>query len=331
MKQLSIIIPFHNDVDTLLGTINSIYDTIDIDNFEIVVINDGSSVDVKKAVDYFKTVPNIRYAEHFVNLGVGQAFDTGVRIAESDNLIIMGSDIRFDNNGWASRMISVVDKQPTSIICTACGSTTTNTVYYGADIMFLVNNDDITERHPRKHIKEYRSILEGKWRQRTGRGVYAVPSIMGAFYGVKKAWYKKVRGFELHYKWGVLEPYISLKTWLLGGSILVDTDNITYHIFNRSPQRHTDWNALAYNQCMVANVVFGKFGKKYVQYLSESNTTAYNNGSEMMMEKMESIAQLTNYLNDHNVATPAQLEEAMIELSIHYKKRGCTYKHPSSL
>ena len=246
--QLSIIVPHYRDVETTIGTIESLYETIDIDNFEVIVVDDGSGADYRLPEDYKK--PNMRYVRHFTNVGVGQAFDTGVNIAESDNLILMGADIRFEKNGWAERMIRVIDKHEKAFVATACGSTRTNTVHYGADVIFLVQNKDLGDRHPKKHVPEYRGVLEGKWRPRTGRGPYQVPCLMGAFYGVKKAWYRKVGGFELHYRWGVLEPYISLKSWLLGGEVLVDSENKTYHIFNRHPQREAMWDALAFNQLL---------------------------------------------------------------------------------
>jgi glycosyltransferase involved in cell wall biosynthesis len=325
MKQLSIIMPHYNDVETLMGTISELYETIDVSSFELIVVNDGSKFRLPE--DYAMR-KNMRYVEHFVNLGVGQAFDTGVRLANSDNIILMGADVRFKKNGWASRMLSVIKQNQTSIIATACGSTTSDVVYYGADVMFLVKNKDLGLGHPRKHIEDYTSVLEGKWRPRTSRGVYEVPCLMGAFYGVKKSWYEKIRGFELHYKWGGLEPYISLKTWKMGGSVLVDSDNITYHIFNRKPQRDALWDVLAYNQLMIANTVFSQYGIKYAEFLWNSGTSAYERGSEMMMEKMEAISQLTQYIISHSVMTPQELEKKMVEMSFHYNQEECKYTNP---
>ena len=325
MKQLSVIIPHYNDVETLIGTIESLYETIDIDNFEVIVINDGSRFSLPKDYPIRK---NMRYVEHFVNIGVGQSFDTGVRLAKSNNLILMGADIRFEDNRWASRMLTVIKNEPKSIIATACGSTKTNTVHYGADVVFLVKNKDLGPTHPRKNIKEYTSVLEGKWRPRTGRGVYEVPCLMGAFYGTTKEWYYHVRGFELHYKWGVLEPYFSLKTWRMGGRVLVDSVNKTNHIFNRNPQRQALWDILAYNQLMLANTVFASYGIKYAQWLYDSHTQAYERGADMMMEKIEAISQLTHYIQSNSVMSPQELEKKMVDMSDHYKQDKCKYTNP---
>jgi len=324
--QLSIIMPHYRDVETTIGTIESLYETIDIDNFEVIVVNDGSGNGFELPDDYRK--PNMRYISHFVNNGVGQAFDTGVNIAKSDNLILMGADIRFEKNGWAERMLRVIDKHPKGIIATKCGSTKMDRFHCGADLIFLIENKDISVHHPRKNIPDYRSVLEGKWRNQTDRGVYQVPCLMGAFYGTTKAWYNKVRGFELHYKWGSLESYISLKTWIMGGEILVDSENITYHIFNRRPQRQALWDVLIYNQTLVSSVVFGNYGIKYVNYLSEGDRHAYQRGTDMYMEKIEAVNALSGYIYQNRVMTPEELEKKMVEMSYHYNQEKCKYTDP---
>jgi glycosyltransferase involved in cell wall biosynthesis len=178
---VSIVMPYYNDVDTTLSTIRSLYDTINIDNFELIVINDGSKKEA--AIPKSEIRPNMKYLRHFVNLGVGQAFETGVSIAKADYLILIGSDLEFLNNDWCRRMLNVTRRHPKALVCAACGSTSSDRIYYGADVIFF---------DEKKNQRNSRSVLEGKWRPRTGRGVYQVPSLMGAFYGVKKEWYNKI-------------------------------------------------------------------------------------------------------------------------------------------
>jgi hypothetical protein len=151
---------------------------------------------------------------------------------------------------------------------------------------------------------------------------------MGAFYGVTKEWYNFVRGFELHYKWGVLEPYISLKSWSLGGEVLVDTENKVNHIFNRKPQREALWDILIYNELMTAGIVFNSYGIKYANYLYESRTSAYELGSRIYMDKIESINQMCTYINENRVIEPKELEEKMVAMSYHYNKDGNKYEIP---
>ena len=325
--QVSLIMPYFKDVETVVETIDSLYDTIGIENFELIVVNDGSGTGHDLPKD--KIRPNMKSLKHWVNLGVGQAFDTGVAIAKSDNLILIGSDLVFLDNGWAKRMIAVNDKHPKAVICAACGSTKSDNVYYGADIMLYVENKNLSDGHPMKGKKEYRSMLEGKWRPRTSRGVYQIPSLMGAFYGVKREWYNKISGFELHYQWGNLEPYISLKSWRMGGEVLVDSDNKALHIFDRinpnkvgnEKRREAKWDVVIYNQLMIAATVFGIYGIKFARYLEHMNNSSWNNASEMYMDKKDSINWFARYYHEEAEMTPKELEDKIIELSYHYKHR----------
>jgi glycosyltransferase involved in cell wall biosynthesis len=320
--QVSIIIPYYNDIETLEGTIKSLYDTIDIKSFEVIVVCDGGKFKLGNGLP-----KNMQHIEHPFNLGVGAAFDTGVRVARSDNLILMGADIRFQDNGWGTRMMDVVKKHEKAIVCTECQSHTTSRKEYGADIIFKVSQENLTKNHPRFSVPNYRAVLEGKWRPKTGRGVYQIPSLMGAFYGVKKDWYDYIRGCELHYKWGVLEPLMSLKTWLLGGEVLIDTDNVTEHIW-RAPQRDADFSALSYNQQMLAAIVFGSYGIKYANFLWEGRGAAYERGAEMAAEKKEAIEQMAYYLQQNATMSPEELEKKMVDLSFQYHRENNKYLNP---
>ena len=319
MKQLSLVIPHYNDVATTIGTLDSLYSTIDIDmdKFEVIVVDDGSQ---EKIPSDYKWCPNASYVHHFTNLGVGQAFDLGVRLASAENIILMGADIRFKNNGWASRMLKVIDKEPEALIATACGSTINESKHYcGADVIFKLSAEQLSDNHPRKGVQNYKAVFEGKWRGQTGRGVYPVPSLMGAFYGVKKRWYEYIRGFELHYIWGSLEPYISLKSWILGGKVLVDTENKTYHMW-RTPQRSARFDALMYNQILISSVVMYNYGKKYVDYLYDRHSSTYIIASDIARNRQAEIAYLAEYIKDRRVMEPKELEELMVNMSVEYNK-----------
>lgn len=313
---VSIAMPYFNDPDMAIQTLESLYSTIDIDGFEVIVIDDGSKEKIPK--DYNK--PNLRKYRHFTNLGVGAGFDTAVSIARGEYVFLIGSDIKFLENGWARRMLNILKKRPTAIVCTGCGSTKTDNTYYGADIKFFVGQKDLSEKHPQHLDKGYRSVLQGKWRPRTGRGVYAVPSLMGAFYGVKKNWYNNISGFEMHYKYGSLEPYISLKSWRMGGEVLVDSLNRIDHEFDRGPNRFKDYGALIYNQLMMSAVVFGHDGGKYAMYLNEladedKHRNSWQEGSRMYADKTDHINWLAGYVRKGSVMTPKELEEFVGELN----------------
>jgi glycosyltransferase involved in cell wall biosynthesis len=272
LMDLSIIFPTHNEgAEFVHETIKSIDSTCDVD-FEIIIIDDYSDVPITGD----GIVKVIRQPK---NMGVGAAFDTGVKHALSNNIFLMGCDIRFIANNWASRMFDEINKHPQSLICTStvhlsAGSpeltfemSRQNFVYNGATILMAYGKEDW-------------NILRAEWLPRESRmlkkGIelatknlapynvhpsdtecYEIPCILGAAYGVKKDWYNYIDGFWGHRKWGSLEPYISLKSWLFGGNCLTAPHIETGHIFNDTQGRHgTGFEYLAYNSMLVAWLLF---------------------------------------------------------------------------
>jgi hypothetical protein len=88
---------------------------------------------------------------------------------------------------------------------------------------------------------------------------FEIPCILGAFYGVKKAWYEYVDGWSLHKFWGTLEPLIGLKSWLFGGSNRTAPRIETGHIFKKVGWHGTKQEALMYNKMLVATLLFDDY------------------------------------------------------------------------
>jgi glycosyltransferase involved in cell wall biosynthesis len=275
IPELSIIIPVHNEgAEFVKKTIDSIKSTIDV-SYEIIVIDDCSDKHLL-GVD----IGNHVYCK-VQNEGVGSAFDTGMKYAKSENIFLMGCDIRFIKNGWASKMVNEIEKHPKSLICTSVVHLSAGTPALTFDVSrqnFVYNGATILMAYG----KEDWNILKAEWLPRESRMVkrgpelamkmlkpygvnysdtecYEVPCILGAAYGVKKSWYNYIDGFWGHKKWGSLEPYISLKSWMFGGNCLTAPHIETAHIFNETQGRHgTGFENLAYNSMLIAWLLFDK-------------------------------------------------------------------------
>jgi len=85
---------------------------------------------------------------------------------------------------------------------------------------------------------------------------FEIPCILGAAYGVKKEWYEYCDGWWGHKSWGTLEPYISLKSWLFGGSCRTAPEIEAGHIFKRHGTHGTSHSHLTYNKLLVATLLF---------------------------------------------------------------------------
>ena len=289
--QLSIVIPYHDEgVDFISTTLRSIYDTIDIEDYEVIIVDDGSEKPL--------SLPGKeKVLRHEKNRGVGAAFDTGVQHAHSDNLFLMGSDIRFIANGWASGMLKEIKDYPKAFTCTTCvilnkdkmdivARMKENKTCNGATI--LIFHDHTT--NPRKP-PSFKGIIEAKWlpyNSNIYQDSYEIPCILGAAYGVSKRWYEYVDGWAGHYRWGSLEPHISLKSWMFGGSCRIAPSIATGHIFKPAGTHGTPQHALYYNKIFIASVLLPDTERITSFFNKTSNLTK---AQEMIKEKEEYIAQ----------------------------------------
>lgn len=270
---VSIIIPYHNEGREFIeNTLTMLYDTIDIKDYEVIIVDDGSDKPLR--------IPGPRIIRHLKNLGVGAAFDTGVSAARGEYIFLMGCDILFEANNWASNMVAAVNEHPNSLVCSsvvgywlgeekksfeeARVKSSQFSVkfwiddYWGA-FLRLRNKDP---NNPSKGC----TIIDSLWTRRTMHndngdhpnfwGMVEIPCILGAFYGTTKKWYQHLDGFWGHKKWGSLEAYISLKSHLFGGRCYVTSDVITGHYFKADGTHKTPIEHVHYNKLLIAWLLF---------------------------------------------------------------------------
>jgi glycosyltransferase involved in cell wall biosynthesis len=321
--KLSIVIAYHNEgQDFIVETIESILSTIDVKDYEIIVVDDCSDTPIKALNGVLWEI------RHKVNLGVGEAFNSGVEMARSKNLFLMGSDVRFSNNNWASKMIKEIEKNPKSLICTSVVPLQKNF----PEITFEVAKKYLTcDLYRGAFIKyflrdgEKKDIIEAAWMPReflplrradyvVPKESYEVPCILGAAYGVSKSWYNYIDGFWGHKFWGTLEPYISLKSWLFGGNCLVAPHIETAHIFNEPGQsgghgdeaKYTIYKS--YNRMLVAWLLFSVPDKnKLIGWLNETPNVL--KAKEMIEENLQEIIKKRNQYRRKFKRTMAEIRD----------------------
>lgn len=311
MTKASFIIPFYNDIYSAIETAKTAITSTKV-LLEIIFVDDGSSEGYDPKIFY-------EYGRLLVleeNYGVGYAFDMGVSEAQHEIIFLSGADIRFKyNQDWANILIDKLE--PNSISCVTCLSLTPTkkdiyreniTKRYGADLLFYVDNKDVKNKPD-----NYRDIIAAKWLGYKDLKVkngdkYEIPCILGAFYVTTRSWYKYIKGFAAHKKWGCLEPYISLKTWLAGGKCFVVPEVEVGHIFNRKPNRNTPVHYVLYNKMMAAVTCFSRAEeKKFIEYLG-TNDIIHKAKIELMNNQAQ-LDYLYNYYKSIFKITPKEYLE----------------------
>lgn len=288
-KPLTVIIAEHNEGPQVNDTIDNMLATSDSSLYNIVVISDGSKENLPDLSGYGDgVIHRVSPKRH----GVGASFDQGAGIADSDHLVIMGSDIRFRDNNYMEKMLNHLedDKNENSFISGASLGINLKRMdvnadhlmcRQGADMLFFLKAEDLPQKgavmsqlRTNHHVATFRNIFEAKWLDWKHGGIYEIPCILGAFYGVRKVWYDYIGGFSGHRRWGTLEPFISVKSWLAGGECKCAADVQTAHIFKSGGQcsHQTHPHDIIYNKLMMARVIFPDIEKKFINFLGNNAT-----------------------------------------------------------
>ena len=250
--KISIIIPFKNEFDEIDNVIGHLLRTsrIGTKNLEIIVVNDGSVQSNGRFRPLELNYPCVRVLNNSKSFGVGHAFDSGVRIASHDTIILMGADV-FPDISWDSKVIEAVNSNPETLGCAVCvGDKPPYRKYYGADLLITVGNDDLpTHSKLRQRTGGYTSLFKAKWKEKVSDVPYELPCLLGAMYFTSKAYYNKIHGWDTEpnnkfigfRSYGSLEPFISLKSWLYGGGCTMYPNIEAIHIFNRI-NKHNRWS-----------------------------------------------------------------------------------------
>lgn len=283
MSNLSIVMPYLNEKDEVLNTINSIYDTADIEDFEIIVIDDGS-----KDVYDFSNYDKVKYFRNKKRIGVDGSRQKGVKKSSFDNIFIIDAHMRFKKDQWMSKIVECIEREPQTIWCTVCLGLGYGTMdinkpkgkYYGADL--LIFNDKASKNRPS------RECLEPKWTSFKEGLEYEVQCVLGANYGFSKKWFDHIRGLKGLKMWGSSEPFLSLKSWLAGGKCKIRTDIEIGHKFRSNAPYSTDISSLYANKIFIALTIFPyEIGKKIIDCLPKDIN--YKKAREIIKEERQEI------------------------------------------
>ena len=102
--RLSLILPAHNEEENIGIVLDQALSALPqfADDFEVIVVNDGSRDKTGAIVDGFARVdPRVRAVHHPVNRGYGGALTSGFKAATGDYVMFMDADRQFDINDLA--------------------------------------------------------------------------------------------------------------------------------------------------------------------------------------------------------------------------------------
>lgn len=107
--RFSVIIPVYNKADTITESLNSVLNQT-YDDFEIIVINDGSTDHFFETMKPFDSEPKVRIISQN-NAGVSVARNTGIHNSQGDYICFLDADDLYLNN-HLEILNTLIDKYP---------------------------------------------------------------------------------------------------------------------------------------------------------------------------------------------------------------------------
>jgi len=109
MKIVSIIIPHYNGKDLLYNCIDSIYNNITIENFEIIVVDNASTDDSVKHIE--TSFPEVIIVKNKNNVGYSGGCNIGAENANGKYLLFLNNDTEHSNQ-WIEKLVNFLDENP---------------------------------------------------------------------------------------------------------------------------------------------------------------------------------------------------------------------------
>ena len=234
MPQLSIIIPVLNDQEEINKTISSIRETTHA-TLEIIVIDDNSDIPIVLLDKHAILIRNS------TRVGAGSSRHIGVLRASSKYILMIDSHMRFVD-GWYEKAMEHLKTGENTVWCCQClgldesmmNPLTPKGIYTGADLVIYRKSDN--------------KLFEGVWRGQQSGNRYDIPCIMGACYFSTREWFLYIGGLEFNKDWGDEEPFLSIKSWLAGGNVMMMNDFGIGHKFRSTSSYTTNISSLKYNK-----------------------------------------------------------------------------------
>ena len=111
MKIVSIIIPHYNGEKLLYNCINSIYQNIDIDNFEIIIVDNASTDNsIKNIQNLFS---DIIIVSNKKNVGYSGGCNIGAQHAKGKYLIFLNNDTEHSYR-WIEKLVDFLEEHPSA-------------------------------------------------------------------------------------------------------------------------------------------------------------------------------------------------------------------------
>ncbi len=136
---LSILMPVYNERERVERAVAEVLDTELPDEFELIIVDDGSTDGTREILRNGDWGPNVRLFEHASNQGKGAAIRTALQQAQGEFAAIFDADLEYDAGDLALLMPPLMDGRTN-----ACFGVRAFDGYTSHSFLFVMGNKGVT-------------------------------------------------------------------------------------------------------------------------------------------------------------------------------------------
>jgi glycosyltransferase involved in cell wall biosynthesis len=241
MAKFSFIITARNEApEVVQRTIDGLMQTARAVDFEIVLIDDGSTLPIAPR-------DGVRLVRNPEPLGVSRARRQGAELAAGDALCWMDAHMTFDPH-WLEHMGEHL--APGVYLCSAFWSYDRTQCHgFGADFEWSGTRDYAAGRNPGLGLRHRTA--------HPGDGAVEVPMVIGACYLIHRDTYAQLGGLSPLFRvWGSDEQDFSARAWLAGVPVKCVTGARVGHMWRPQFPYPVAYDHLEFNQLALLRTVF---------------------------------------------------------------------------
>jgi glycosyltransferase involved in cell wall biosynthesis len=212
---VSIIIPCKNEAENLKATLDSILESKNTLNFEVIVVDDSS---MDSSVEFLSSHSNKKTYQKVTliktnNIGAAKARNAGAETSKGSYLFFCDAHISVPH-GWLDALVNSLSISNSEIVAPAIS--------------------DIKNPSSIGYGQTWNNELQVKWLTSKPSSVSEIPIACGCAFGIKKEAFNKLHGFDTLFQvWGKEDEELSFKAWLYGFKAVVNPEVEVKHLFRK--------------------------------------------------------------------------------------------------
>ncbi|MBC2580275.1 glycosyltransferase [Clostridium sp. DJ247] len=237
---VSVVIPCKNEITTLKSTVNSIIESTNDLNYEIIIVDDASE---DLSTEFLKYDLNREIYKDIIlvktnNLGVAGSRNAGAKASKGKYLFFCDAHIKVPDR-WLNNLVNTLKEADADIVAPC-----------------IVNMSDISAAG---YGMTWDEQLKPIWLVNRPNGVVEIPFVSGCTFGITNELFKKVNGFDHFFQvYGSEDFEICLKAWLYGYRVVLNPHVKVQHLFKTVHSYRINTSNVIFNILCLAYSHFGK-------------------------------------------------------------------------